>query len=195
MIEAKITVDASSAIRSFAALKNVNVYTVVYNGMKDFLAEAYRQTPVANLDRNGSEWAVLSKKDFPRIKKDKQYVRIPDAGNQRYHLSMHRVKVARKWSMTSWIAAFKLMGMGAAARGESSYLNWHKANNTLSMENVVRDKLQRKQSDLESITVKDQIFFEKLPGQAQAIIAAGEAKAAMNIAKEWDRQIRKRWGV
>ena len=193
MIEPKVTVDASSAIRSFAALKNVNVYTVVFNAMKDFLAEAYRQTPVGKLDQNGSEWAVLSKKEFPRLKKDVQFVKIPDSGNQRYHLSKHRVKIARKWSMTSWIAAFKLMGMGKEARGESSYVNRHKAHNTLDMVNVVRNKLQRKQSDLESITVTDRIFFDKLPGTANAIIAAGEAKAAMNIAREWDRQLKKRW--
>lgn len=206
MSNSAVEVEAESAIRAFAELKNVNVYTVLFNIAKDFVSEAYRATPVAKLGIKESPYALLTPRRLCRKPlrggKERQYIRINAYPDQVERLDQYKAQMAQYWSQTSWIAAMRLLGFQrkgsssspmAAARYSSSFKKAHAKNNTLTMDNVVRARLERKRSDLESITLVDRIWFDKLPGTEQAIIAAGERKAAMNIAREWDRQLKRRW--
>ena len=211
MFEPKVTIDAGNAIRAYARLKQVNVYTVVYNAMKDFVGEAYRVTPVGRMGKNDSPFALLTPNRLAKVEKQgrkkvkvaqqlrggktSQCVPIRGTAAQQEHLRRFQVKVAQKWSMTSWIMAMRMLGMGKASGGVRSFTRWHQRNETVTGENIVKDKTERKASDIETITLTDHIYFEKRPGAAQAIISAGTAKAAGNISRNWYKEVAKRWGA
>lgn len=189
-----VQIDAKNAIAAYARLKHTSVYAVLFHAMKDFVGVAYKITPIAKFAESNL-WAVLPKDKYPRVKKDPQYVRIEGTPKQINHLLDMRVKVAQKWSMGSWIAAMRMLKMGKEAGGKRSWLNVHLKENTVTGENIFTDREKRRTTSVESIALVDRIWFSGRPGTEQAIMAAGEAKAAYNIARNWDKEIRKKWGV
>lgn len=196
----KVEVDAKSAIAAYARLKNTNVYSVLFHAMKDFVQTTPQTTPRGRMGRKGSPYALLTPEKLggPLLGgKESQYVRIGGTIDQIAHLGPYRVKVAQYWSLTSWIAAMKMLQMSSskAKPSRTSYLERiHRAAGTLTGENIIPEKEARRSARVESISLTDRIWFDKYPGTDQAIIAAGTAFAARRIAQDWDREVQRKWG-
>ena len=199
-------IQADEVIQIFAAMKDVDVSTVIHKAAKDFSKAAWQATPRARVKKSDYSMLLWDGKfhfikisNFERLKPKRRYKmskkrKLAKARKQKfeYHgysyqlkrLLKHRVRIPVMWSQASWIGVFRALGM----QGRTPPIGQNK-NKVTEIGKVSNDSYIKAHSE---VVITDDIRFTSPEWKtAEGLIARkGFEAAAKSITKELHRMVK-----